>query len=457
MRIDRLHVRNFKGFEDRVFEFPRSIDQPETMNGSFHLIIGQNGKGKTSVLEALAVAAGSWFLGVRGEDSRHIQPGDVRVRIALFGDTVRLEKQLPVRVTAEGVVTGQKTKWTRELVGVRTKWIQAKSIKTAAETAVQQMQDGTPVTLPLISYYGTGRLWQEPRDVRAQREELIGTEETLPFQESESSESSEDLAEAFSSRLAGYRYSIDPRCSPRDLLRWLRLEQLVALQRRGESTQFAVVKEAIRRSVEGCDGIEYDLRLGLLLHITGQERLPFGALSDGQRNMIAMVGDLAFKAAQLNPHFGDGVLSRTPGIVLIDELDLHLHPRWQRHAVEDLRTIFPEIQFVATTHSPFIVQTMRRGELIPLDAQPVDQTANLTVEQIAAGLMQVDDGAVSPRYLEMKDKAKEYLLTLEQGRGTPPEKLAEFKTRLAEGIAPYADNPAYQAFLELKRVAALGE
>ncbi len=457
MRIDRLHVRNFKGFEDRVFEFPRSIDQPDTMNGSFHLIIGQNGKGKTSVLDALAVAAGSWFLGVRGEDSRHIQPGDVRVRIIEFGDTVRLEKQLPVTVTANGIVMGRGIKWTRELEGMRTKWVDAKTIKTSAENAVEQMQSGVPVTLPLISYYGTGRLWQEPRELRAQREQTLGETTMTPFQESESSESSEDLAEAFSSRLAGYRYSIDPRCSPRDLLRWLRLEQLVALQKTRESNQFRIVKEAIRRSVEGCDRIEYDLRLGLLLHIAGQERLPFGALSDGQRNMIAMVGDLASKAAQLNPHLGDGVLTGTSGIVLIDELDLHLHPRWQRHAVEDLRTLFPEVQFIATTHSPFIVQTMRRGELIPLDVQPVDQTGNLSVEQIAAGLMQVADGEVSPRYLVMVDKAKEYLLALERAAKAPPEKLEEFRARLAESIAPYADNPAFQAYLELKRVGMLGE
>ena len=48
-----------------------------------------------------------------------------------------------------------------------------------------------------------------------------------------------------------------------------------------------------------------------------------------------MVGDLAFKAAQLNPHLGSEVLVRTPGVVLIDEVDLHVHPRWQRHVVED--------------------------------------------------------------------------------------------------------------------------
>ena len=67
MRIDRLTVHNFKGFSEREFTF-----HPE-----FNLIVGTNGTGKTTALDALAVAAGSWFLGVRGADSRHIRPNEV--------------------------------------------------------------------------------------------------------------------------------------------------------------------------------------------------------------------------------------------------------------------------------------------------------------------------------------------------------------------------------------------
>ncbi len=455
MRIDRLTVKNFKGFEDKTFDFPRSIDAPANGNGSVHLIIGQNGKGKTCTLDALAVAAGSWFLGVRGEDSRHIQPEDVRVKVLQFGDTVRVEQQLPVSVEAEGLVTGQRMTWKRELLGKKTNWIKAKNIKAAAEKAVELMQHGDAVTLPLISYYGTGRLWQEPRDMRELQEgEDSGREVKSPQELPESAE--DDLAKAFASRLAGYRFSIDPRCSPRDLLRWLKFEQQLALQEGKESQQFRAVKEAIRQAVEGCERVECHLRLGLLLDIAGQPRLPFGALSDGQRNMIAMVGDLAFKAAQLNPHLGAAVLVRTPGIVLIDELDLHLHPRWQRHVVEDLRRMFPEVQFIATTHSPFIVQSLREGELLPLDAQSVPETGNLSVEEIARGLMGVKHPEVSRRYYEMVGKAKEYLELLDEAAKSPEAELANFEERLASGIAPYADNPAFQAFLELKHESKLG-
>lgn len=363
---------------------------------------------------------------------------------------------MPVTVEADGVVMNKPMTWRRDLLGKKTNWINAKNIKGEAEQAVAQMQRGDPVTLPLISYYGTGRLWQEPRDMRANHEldEASVNPVKAPQEAPESEE--EDLADSFASRLAGYRFSIDPRCSPRDLLRWLKFEQQLAVQERRESQQFQVVKAAILQAVEGCEKVEFHLRLGLLLDIQGQPRLPFGALSDGQRDMIAMVGDLAFKAAQLNPHLGEEVLQRTPGIVLIDELDLRLHPRWQRHVVEDLRKLFPEVQFIATTHSPFIVQSLREGELLSLDAQSVPETGNLGVEEISRGLMGVEHPEVSRRYREMVGQAKEYLLTLEEADKSPDERLAEFEKQLAAGVAPYADNPAFQAFLELKHEGKLG-
>ena len=125
--------------------------------------------------------------------------------------------------------------------------------------------------------------------------------------------------------------------------------------------------------------------------------------------------------------------------------------------MDDLKQTFPLVQFVTTTHSPFIIQTLDQGELLPLDAQPVPQTDNLSIETIAEGLMQVEDVTVGPRYLEMVSVAKDYLLTLEAAAHAPEEQLADYKQRLSDKIAPYADNPAFQAFLELERLGKLGE
>jgi hypothetical protein len=78
------------------------------------------------------------------------------------------------------------------------------------------------------------------------------------------------------------------------------------------------------------------------------------------------------------------------------------------------------------------------------------------VEDIARGLMGVDRPEVSPRYAQMKAVAKNYLQTLEEAQKAPDASLADYRARLADSIAPYADNPAFQAFLEMERAAVLG-
>ncbi len=90
-------------------------------------------------------------------------------------------------------------------------------------------------------------------------------------------------------------------------------------------------------------------------------------MSDGQRALIGMVADIARRACVLRGDETDiDVLTQTTGIVLIDELDLHLHPKWQRHIVGALKRIFPKIQFFATTHSPQVIGEARPEEIVLL-------------------------------------------------------------------------------------------
>jgi predicted ATP-binding protein involved in virulence len=127
------------------------------------------------------------------------------------------------------------------------------------------------------------------------------------------------------------------------------------------------------------------------MEIEGKGTQPFHLLSDGQRIMIGLVADIAIKAAILNPHLGESVLSKTPGVVLIDEIDLHLHPRWQRHLVEDLKRTFPEMQVFATTHSPQVIGETPREQIIQLDAdgdwKHPDQTIGLSSDEVLEFIM----------------------------------------------------------------------
>ena len=116
------------------------------------------------------------------------------------------------------------------------------------------------------------------------------------------------------------------------------------------------------------------------------QRVMLKQLSAGEKNILALVCDLVKRAIQLNPHLVPEVqedkkeeeneksdetvnfLNPVPGIVLIDEIDLHLHPKWQRGILTKLQKYFPDVQFFVTTHSPFVLQSLlkRRSTIIRL-------------------------------------------------------------------------------------------
>lgn len=95
--------------------------------------------------------------------------------------------------------------------------------------------------------------------------------------------------------------------------------------------------------------------------------LPISMLSDGVRSVISLVADLALRCVRLNPALGEQAPFLTPGVVLIDEVDLHLHPAWQQRIVSSLRQAFPEVQFILTTHSPQVLSTVHSSQIRVVD------------------------------------------------------------------------------------------
>jgi predicted ATP-binding protein involved in virulence len=472
MRLVSLTLQNFRGYANREF----------SLHPEFNLIVGENGAGKTSLLEAAAVAIGSWFLGIREHDSRNIRPRDVRIVRDMVEKRYRELPQYPVKVKARGTfwiaqaarnaASGRidfveeprerTIEWERTLDGAKGRTTQAGAtpIKKVAQAMSKSVYDGEPRVLPLIRYFGAGRLWETVRD--SDRKAISKHKGKQPADiASDADEFDKILHEhaKLSEPFYGYRLSVDKRCNPDDLIRWMAFERRGELEEENESVALRLVYSVVEGMLEHTKSVRYSVKLQtLIIHFEDGRRLSFEELSDGFRNVVAMVADLAIKAVMLNPHLGKDALALTPGVVLIDELDLHLHPVWQREIIESLRKTFPKVQFLCTTHSPFLIQSLRSGaELVVLDGQPTATLANMTLEEIAEGIMGVTSAEVGDRYMEMKNIAREYLEELEKAAETPREKLAAFRDRLAESIAPYADNPAFQAFLEMKRAARLGE
>jgi len=345
MRIDHLQVKNFRGFAKRDFSF----------HETFNVLIGKNATGKTAALEALRVAVGSWFLGIRARYGKAIAENDVRLKGFTHESTgeYTFEKQYPVEVTATGTLSDDQTErsltWSRSIntEGGNTTQKDARSLKNVAEEKDEQVRNGSNVVLPVLAYYGTDRLHHpEPRrDNGAEKDDL--------------------------SRFAGYRRCLDGRISVKHFEGWMERQEWIAFQENDTPLLDRLVREAIASMIPNVETVRYNPRRASVIAIYEDGTiLPLEHLSDGYRTMLALVGDLASRMVRLNPHLGEGTLKKTPGVVLIDELDLHLHPAWQRRVIEDLAETFRQVQFISTTHSPQIISEVETGKTLVLERDP---------------------------------------------------------------------------------------
>lgn len=423
MRINNIQLKNFRGFEEREFQ----------LNPQFNVLIGDNGTGKTAVLDALAVSVGSYLLGIAQAKTISIYKNDVRRKD--IGDS--LEPQLPVIISTEGEIDGQKIQWQRCKMNLegRTTVKEAQTLREIAKKHTQQVSQGEPVILPVISYHGTGRLWREKRQ----------TINTRPK----------------TSRMSGYFNSLEPVSSSQVFLEWFKTMEIASLQKKIDTTRVAVVKKAIVNCIPDLETVFFDVIEDALVCVKKENddtfSLHYDLLSDGFKNMIGMVADIAYRCVTLNPHLNELALEKTQGIVLIDEIDLHLHPKWQKRVVNDLKKIFPGVQFITSTHSPFIVQSLQSDEVINLDKATDSDFFRKSIEEIAETDMGVPNVERSQRFKDMMNVAEQYYKLLDEGKNSDDDvQVQRIKKELDQLLMRYSEDPAYTAFLKMERLARTG-
>lgn len=328
MKLEYLKLTNFRGF--REFEI--------TFDPQFTVLLGGNMAGKTAVLEAAAVALGALLESVPGAPDREITDSEIYQTVIEIAGVPTLEQQSPTEVEATLAQPGKKWTWRRmrDDTGPNTMTDQYRTPKILEAHS----QDGKLLDLPIIVQYGTRRNWLGPKDVGAR----LGV----------------------GSRQDGYAGWFDAGTAHGRLAGWMWQQTLVQLQRGSGyiQPQLAAVEAAVKSCINDVTRFWFDVQYNeLRLERTGGDIQSFAMLSEGYRNMVAMIADIAWRAAVLNPQHGSEAHLRTEGIALIDELDLHLHPAWQRSIVADLRRTFPKIQFIVTTHSPQIVASVSRSQI----------------------------------------------------------------------------------------------
>lgn len=341
MRIDRLEIKNFKKFSDYTLN----------LHPQFTLLVGDNGTGKTTILDALAIAAGVWLVNspdtTLNNSRRNILPSEIRLE-AIASDTVtQFIERKPTQITAIGTINDRPVTWLRQIKtnGSRTSNTEAKQALKIISTLFQQVESGAKIWLPVMAYYGAGRSWlpSNQRDPKA-------LTNTLP-----------------SRRWDAFYDCFEERIRITDLHTWFQKEAIASVNRQGQMRSgYNVVKFAILRCIPDADDLWFDGDRGEIVVAIDGEPQPFSNLSAGQKMMVALMADLAIKIVTQNASFlteeldrdnkkSPQILQQTSGLVMIDEIDVHLHPKWQRRVIKDLKSTFPLIQFVCTTHSPIII------------------------------------------------------------------------------------------------------
>jgi len=380
LRLKSLALRNFRCFAECFIE----------LHPKLTVLVAENGQGKTAILDAISIAFGPYVDALAGtKQSKGFASTDIRLSP---GESWKMKSNLPIEFVAEGFIQENFVRWSRSRRSDRSRAYStqgkaseivepARALRQRVEVSSEALGTEVPI-LPLIAYYGTGRLRQDvtmrKRPYVPANARLAGLAECLPSTLSESG------GGWYETKWNEIR---DPRFKA-NLANNLRL--------------LGAVRQAVDEVIgppTGWRNFEWDAeQQSLVVENSGQGRLPLRALSDGVRGMLAVIADIARRCVTLNPQFLDDAARSTPGLLLIDEVDMHLHPRWQQVVVDLLGRAFPLLQVILTTHSPHVLSTVNKDSIRVIRLRdgrglietPTMQTRGVMSADVLAAIMGVD-------------------------------------------------------------------
>ena len=347
MRVSSLHLTNLRSIRSARFRF-----KPD-----FNLIVGVNGVGKSSVLDALRVCLSAYVNQANGLRMNRVSFATSDIRFGESGLSVECSSQIGSKEHLYLVHRPRETSAPhKEKAGV-----------------LRQQVYGTPAT---SSFLG------EPPQVATGRESegrplavLFSTRRAVPSRRAPSKGMAAGGTDAaFGEALKSRELRLG------DIAAWMRAQESLRSERPSAAATLRVLEDTIHLFLEGYT----DLRVGdserELLIDREDSTVAVMHMSDGERGILALVLDLTRRLVQANPGMDNPVLE-AEAVVLIDEIDLHLHPSWQRAIVQKLTSTFPRCQFIATTHSPQVIGEVEHDRIhIMTDAEVYSPTHSFGVD-----------------------------------------------------------------------------
>ncbi len=404
MILKKLQLINFRCFKEL------SVNLHPRLN----VFVGNNGKGKTAILDGIAVGLGAVLTHLpevkginfrandRWQNENMKQAAYVRVMLETTDGISwdRTEKRDQSKQTLQEISPDKKLGELHQFL----------------DDTINGIQADLPTKLPVMVYYGTDR---------ASRSNL-------------SSLVPRDFIKKTFNRFKALDDAIKPSSRVHFMVENFAFQEDIERREKENREDLGYrqpllenIRQAIYKIIPACSDIRTTinpLRLRVIVEtIKEQPQVLFiDQLSDGYRAMLALVTDLAFRMAQANPHLLEPL--RAEAIVLIDEIDLHLHPEWQQIVLPDLLKTFENTQFIVTTHSPQVLSTVEEPACIHNIAWE-NGTAKLKEPNSCYGaessrlLKDIFNVEPRPQNTQMAVLLKKYFELIEQDNGEQPEAL----------------------------------
>ncbi len=337
MKVKRLTMRSFRGIDNLTLDFDSNIT----------VLIGNNGVGKSSILVSLSIVLSQCLEKLLENDG--ITPAVLKTDFKNNSQTLNIAAKVEINSNQDEIEFDSE----REPIVMLSEHSIGGNLGITIQNIKKQLENNllegklTDIRLPLAIYYPVNRI----------------VSDVFP-----------EVQEHFPpSPLAAYDKALGGQINFNSFFKWFRnREDLEGERLRDDSAYRDHHLEAIRKAIpELLPGFS-NLRvrrspLRMTVQKQGQE-LIINQLSDGEKCLLAMVGDLARRLAIANPGLPDPLQGE--GVVLIDEIELHLHPKWQRKIIPSLTKTFPNCQFIITTHSPQVVSHVESDQIYVLESTP---------------------------------------------------------------------------------------
>jgi len=431
MKVKRLGLKGFRGFDEIVLDFDITSERPT-------VFIGNNGVGKSSILDALAILL-SWFIsGLKDSNKKRrniLSSSDKAQGIRLSINDIKNEydaiyQSIKIQYQDKKDYTWSLSTLERDNLG------KLESLDKLTDNIRNALRDSILISIPIIVYYTVNRsIPNVTLDVQDNYSTTLldAYEDSLAYYTPDSNNEFQYgqliIGEAHKkSVLAEKSITFD------SFFKWFRnIEDLENENKRDDihyqDKQLESVRVAINKLISGFSNIRVKrspLRMTVNKTIGDKvEELTINQLSDGEKCLLAMVGDIARRLAIANPRLDDPLQGE--GIVLIDEIELHLHPQWQHKIIPRLTETFPNCQFIVTTHSPQVLSHVQPENIYILQSTPDGIIASHPESSYGRDSNQIlEDYMGTPeRPQDIKDKILEIFQVIDQNDLRQAKKLCE--------------------------------